>query len=942
MHYQYGRLASATRYDALNSQLSSINYSYDPHGRQNTVTDARNGTTTFGYNNADLVSSVTTPNPGTLGGSPQTTTTYYNPMLQATSVVNPDGTSVTSQYYFTGELEGQYGSRTYPVGYSYDYAGRVLTMTNWSSFPSTGARVTTWSYDPYRGWLVGKTYAGGTAGPSYTNTPAGRLQTRAWARGVTTTYSNDWAGRLSSISYSDSTPGVTYGYDRLGRLASTIRKGMTSAMAYNTANELLSESFSGGTLAGLSVTNGYDPYLRRTDLGAQYSSTPLLHHSFGFDTASRLLTVTDNTVVGTPYSATYSYLANSPLVNQITFKQSTTTRMTTTKQYDYLNRLSSISSAIASSAIGDSYGYNAANQRTRSTLADNSYWLFSYDSLGQVAAGNKYWADGTPVAAQQFDYTFDTIGNRTATLAGGDQNGANLRSASYGANSLNQYTNRTVPGYADIMGVSFATNTVTVGGQTAYRKAEYFRDQLPVNNNSSAVWTNIVVSATGQTSVTGNVFVARTPESFSYDADGNLATDGRWTYGWDAENRLVTLTTNTAVGPQQSIKFEYDWKGRRIRKQVWPNTGWNGTLTSDVKFVYDGWNLLAELNATNNPVVRSYMWGSDLSATIRGAGGVGGLLEVIYKGAQTTNCFVAFDGNGNVAALADAGSTNILARYDYGPFGEVNRATGPMAKANPFRFSTKYQDDETDLLYYGYRYYNASSGRWNSSDPLGEPGFEILKHKKSSRKRDNPNLYGFVYNNPLSFEDSLGLCTVGHKRNARCVVKVAPQGVTASQLDALPGLVDLAEETEIFGLLLGAGQAGAAGVVGASEAVAEGGKTVIEHKTISTAADMAKEAAKLVNSFGNEVGWVPYTQIQYQNCKSRCGLSWLLLAPFGAGNYWEDEPGKGGTWKPYSGNDDLGLGTFSDRAGAFAAGERQCKKDLKDWKAATQDYYPND
>ena len=45
-----------------------------------------------------------------------------------------------------------------------------------------------------------------------------------------------------------------------------------------------------------------------------------------------------------------------------------------------------------------------------------------------------------------------------------------------------------------------------------------------------------------------------------------------------------------------------------------------------------------------------------------------------------------------------------------------------MAKANPFRFSTKYQDDETDLLYYGYRYYNASTGRWISRDPLEEAG----------------------------------------------------------------------------------------------------------------------------------------------------------------------------------------------------------------------------
>ena len=59
-----------------------------------------------------------------------------------------------------------------------------------------------------------------------------------------------------------------------------------------------------------------------------------------------------------------------------------------------------------------------------------------------------------------------------------------------------------------------------------------------------------------------------------------------------------------------------------------------------------------------------------------------------------------------------------------------------MAKANPFRFSTKYQDDETDLLYYGYRYYNASTGRWLSQGPgRGRGG--------------GPNLYRFVRNDPV-------------------------------------------------------------------------------------------------------------------------------------------------------------------------------------------------
>ena len=151
---------------------------------------------------------------------------------------------------------------------------------------------------------------------------------------------------------------------------------------------------------------------------------------------------------------------------------------------------------------------------------------------------------------------------------------------------------------------------------------------------------------------------------------------------------------------------------------------------------------LAELNATNNAVIRSFMWGSDLSGSIQGAGGVGGLLKVSYNGAQTTNCFVAFDGNGNVAALADAGGTNILAQYEYGPFGEVIRATGPMAKANPFRFSTKYQDDETDLIMYPARPYNPSAGRFLCKDPAQEQG--------------GMNLYAFVGNEPISQVDPLG------------------------------------------------------------------------------------------------------------------------------------------------------------------------------------------
>ena len=61
----------------------------------------------------------------------------------------------------------------------------------------------------------------------------------------------------------------------------------------------------------------------------------------------------------------------------------------------------------------------------------------------------------------------------------------------------------------------------------------------------------------------------------------------------------------------------------------WTGSAWS--LVTSNKFVYDGWNLVAELNGTNG-LVRSYLWGTDLSGTTRGAGGVGGFRLRIMVG----------------------------------------------------------------------------------------------------------------------------------------------------------------------------------------------------------------------------------------------------------------------------------------------------------------------
>lgn len=350
----------------------------------------------------------------------------------------------------------------------------------------------------------------------------------------------------------------------------------------------------------------------------------------------------------------YGYHANSPLVNTISHRYGGNDRMVTTKQYDLINRLSSIANG---SADSHAYTYNTANQRTNVVRADGSKWVYTYDSLGQVISGKRYWNDGTPVAGQQFEYVFDDIGNRTSAKSGGNSSGTGLRTENYTRNRLNQYSQKDEAATFDVLGLANASATVTVNGSSAYRKNEYFQKELTVSNGSVPVWQSVsTIASLGGSSVTntGNMYVAKTPEVYAHDLDGNLTSDGHWSYTWDAENRLtMQQTIGTApTGAKKQLVFEYDWMGRRIRKQVydWISSAW--TLTQDERFLYDGWNVIAVLSSSTT-IKKTLLWGVDLSGTMQGAGGVGGLLAISDLPSSKTY-FTGYDGNGNVTVLIDA------------------------------------------------------------------------------------------------------------------------------------------------------------------------------------------------------------------------------------------------------------------------------------------------
>jgi RHS repeat-associated protein len=735
--YSDGRLASSTRQDNSGNQLYVTTYVYDEYGRQKQVVDGRNGARTYVFNDDDSVQSVTSPFPGT-GQGAQTTSYAYDDLGRVLQTTMPDNTVVTNQYYDTGELMVTAGSRTYPVGYGYDAQGRMTAMTNWTNFRTEGERVTRWIYGNQRGFLAAKTYAEPTTnGPGYTYTSAGRLATRTWARGTTATYAQNNAGQVSAVTYSDGTPQLTLNYDRLGRVTNAVRTGVsTNAISYNLAGEIITDMQN-----GLLVTNNYDGLLRRTIMKYSFLTGTVV--SYGYDSFSRIVGVTNN------FSTTYSYLPKSSLVGSIAYKQAGTTRMTTTKQYDNLNRLSAIASTpSADSPISFNYLYNDANERTRvdtSYPASPSRWAYGYDNLGQVTSGKRYWTDNTPVAGQQFEYSYDDIGNRLETRSGGDSGGSNLRVAGYTNNSLNQLTSRGVPGTLDVMGTALSTASVTVNGQAASRKGAYFDAAVPVSNGTTNVYqaiTNTISDGVTTFTTNGNLFLAQNAEVMGYDLDGNMTNDGRWILTWDGENRLIRMTsTNVVDAAKKTIVFSYDWRGRRMSKTVsnWVSGAWQ--VGNSERYIYDNWNLFAIFPASSPTWKMSYTWGPDLSGSMQGAGGVGGLLGM-RDGNNGTNYFCAYDGNGNVAGFVNANNGFLSAQYEYDPFGNVLRATGYLSQTNTVRFSSKMQDPESGWSYYGYRYYNPSSGKWVSKDPIEEMG--------------GMNIYSFVANNSSGSVDSNG------------------------------------------------------------------------------------------------------------------------------------------------------------------------------------------
>lgn len=623
------------------------------------------------------------------------------------------------------------------------------------------------------GFMLTSTSDPGGLDLTTTYTPDGlaRIKTVKDPLNRTTTYTYDRRSNRKSTTLPDGRKHTAI-YDTLGRLTATTdpkNQKLTYTYWYETGSTLTLKDAKNQTTA-------WTYNLRGQILTKAYPNGD--DHAYTYDTLGRVKTHT------TPKNevCTYSY----DLRDRQTLADWNTTTPDTTRTYWPNGLLKSIDNGISRS----DYAYDVKNQLTSETqtLVGHPAKIVSYtydaDGLRDgmtppsgIALDYAWTARGQLGVLSQAGppplatYTYDKAGRPDLlTHENGIVEDRQYNAASELTARLHKLTGTTVSGHGythDTTGRR--TGETFSGGVTATRTYGYdTADQLTsatyggglndsYNYDAAGNRSTATVASLGGTTTTYSANNANQYTAISgmtapvHDANGNLTSQNGNTYTWDSENRLLSVLPTAPSNGDKGLAYSYDGQHRRVTRTVleWHSSGWHNVAMSC--FVYDGWNVIEEYEANASAssnscnLARVLTWGTDLSGSLQGAGGVGGLLMVEeINGSNTTAYHFHYDGNGNVTEVTDLNGANV-ARYRYDAYGNTLIATGSYAASNRYRFSTKPLEAEVSgapLYYYGYRYYDPVTGRWPSRDPIEEEG--------------GINLYGFVGNNGVNQWDVLG------------------------------------------------------------------------------------------------------------------------------------------------------------------------------------------
>ena len=636
------------------SLAQTTTYVREPSGLIDNVTDALGRTTAYTYDVMGDVTGVTR-----LYGTTNAVTyqfTYTPDSHQLASVTDPLG-HVTTYGYAHGCLN----QMTDPLGHGStiqcNSAGQPVTLTD------ALGHVTTLSYQGYD------------------------LQSITDPLGRTMSYTVDALGR--PIATQDPLGNVTLTQydvdDRVSQVTDALNQ--TTILNYDGNSNLLSTTLPSGAVIATTYDARNRPHTRTDALNQSESWT--------YDGMNHVLSHTDRKGQATIYG--YDAL-NRPALT--TYADGSTTQ----PDYDAANRLTGL---VDSSSGNLSWGYDGLDRAT-TTVTPQGTIGYTYDASGRRTSM-------TPAMQAIVNYFYDNA-NRLTSLTQGSEtvqlgyDNANRRNAltlpngvsvSYGYDAGNQLT-----------GLSYAQGNGTVLGNLAYG---YDNDGRRTGQSGSLAPNVLPTPSTRP----GTFDLNNRQTSFngttqSFDANGNLTSNGINTFVWNARNQLTQITQ----GGTTQFSYAYDALGRRTSKSV-------AGAAAPTTYLYDGMNAVQEV--------------------------IGNVTNPILTGLGTDERYARNDVNGRTDFLTDAlGSTIALTdptgaitqQYSYDPYGNVTQSNTTTGFTNPYLYTGR-EADSTGLYYYRARYYSPTMGRFISEDPMGFGGGQL-------------NFYAYVAGNPLGYRDPSG------------------------------------------------------------------------------------------------------------------------------------------------------------------------------------------
>ncbi|MBI5450791.1 MAG: hypothetical protein HY940_05485 [Gammaproteobacteria bacterium] len=638
---------------------------------------------------------------------------------------------------------------------NYDYLGNLTALTNTMNI---NGRVSASRYDVNAALLTTTTAAG--RANVVTVDGQGRPLRSRYADLATRQYSYDWRGRLTRISDDNGarSSGFSYGPDGNLHLVTDPLDRITR-YEYDVAGRISRQILPDGRELQFNYDGNGNMIALVTPSGAV--------HRFRYDAVDQADSYTPPLLPGSDPATYY----NMNLDGQLEL----VTRPDGRQLDDVYDNAGRLSQQIAGTGVID-YAYHSKTGQLVTITAteglDTATLSYSYDGrlpvsesmTGPVTGSvtqrydSNLWISALTVAAggqgTTINYSYDKDG--LLTQAGALAITRNLTNGLISGTALGAVAS--TPSYNSFGELS--ADSASVAGSTVL-DTRYRRDALGRITEQSDTIAGITMTSGYEYDAAGRLSSVNSPgqiTTYQYDANGNRThVNGLPVASYDAQDRMTsyggTAYTYTANGERQTkndggavTHYQYDVLGN-LRSVVLP-----GDLTID--YIIDGRN--RRIGKRINGTLTQGLLYQDQLRPVAELDGSGRIVSLFIYGTRSNipdymvrnglTYRILSDHLGSPRLIINSSDGSIAQRIDYDPWGTITNDSNPGFQ--PFGFAGGIYDYHTGLIRFGARDYDPQTGRWTAKDPIGFGGGDV-------------NLYGYVLNDPVNYIDSIGLWSIG-------------------------------------------------------------------------------------------------------------------------------------------------------------------------------------